>query len=74
MFAGCREAEFFATLPWPLRAELQQHTLQLRWMDDVVHIWRDALSRGGKRVFRRLGAATDSPLRVPPQTSKRNQV
>ena len=45
-----------ASLPWPLRAELQENTLQLRWMDDVVHIWRNSLSRGGKRVFRRLGA------------------
>ena len=56
MFAGCRESEFLATLPWPLRAELQEHTLQMRWMDDVVHIWRSSLSRGGKRVLRRLGA------------------
>ena len=54
MFAGCREAELLATLPWPLRAEIQEHALQLRWMDDVVHVWRTSLSRGGKRVFQRL--------------------
>ena len=56
MFAGCREASLMASLPWPLRAELEANTLQLRWMDDVVHIWRDSLSRGGKKVFQRLGA------------------
>ena len=57
MFAGCRESEFLSTLPWPLRAELQENIVTLRWMDDVVRIWRDSLSRGGKRVLRRLGAA-----------------
>ena len=56
MFAGCRETEYLSPLPWPLHAELQEHTISLRWMDDVVHVWRQSLSRGGKRVFQRLGA------------------
>ena len=45
-----------SSLPWPLRAELQQQSLSLRWMDEVIHIWRNTFSRRGKRVLDRLAS------------------
>ena len=55
MFAASREASFMTRPPWPLRAELQRHSLGLRWVYDVVHFYRSSLSRGGKRIFEHVG-------------------